>query len=141
MAYDVQVTIDCEKPHEQAKWWAEAMGWQVEPSDGDFIRSMVEQGHAQEEDTTVFEGNLVWKVGAAIANPANPSGPRLLFQSVPEPKTAKNRQHLDIQVGDERETVAQTLVEKGATILYRDSQGPYTWITMTDPEGNEFCLT
>lgn len=141
MAYDVQVTIDCERPHELAEWWAETMGWAVEPSDGDFIRGLVDQGHAEEADTMVFRGNLVWKIGAAITNPDNPGSPRVLFQTVPESKTVKNRMHFDVRVGDERETVAQTLVERGATILYRDSQGPFDWITMTDPEGNEFCLT
>ncbi|RRQ28208.1 VOC family protein [Rhodococcus sp. Eu-32] len=141
MAYDVQVTIDCAQPHEQAKWWAETLGWQVEPTDGNFVRGLVEKGHAREEDTVVFEGNLVWKIGAAIANPDNPNGPRILFQSVPEPKTVKNRQHLDVRVGDDREAVAKKLGARGARILHRGSQGPFDWITMADPEGNEFCLT
>jgi hypothetical protein len=141
MGYDVQVAIDCAKPHELAKWWAETLGWQVEPTDGDFIRSMVEKGYAREEDTLVFEGNLVWKVGAAIANPESPGGPRILFQAVPEPKTVKNRQHLDVRAGEEREAVAEKLIARGASILHRGSQGPFDWITMTDPEGNEFCLT
>ena len=37
---DFQVTIDCAEPHELADWWAEALGWQVEPSDEAFIRRM-----------------------------------------------------------------------------------------------------
>ncbi len=64
----------------------------------------------------------------------------MLFQWVPESKTVKNRLHFDIRVGDDREAVAQSLVEAGASIAYRGQLGPSTWITMTDPEGNEFCL-
>ncbi|WP_072806844.1 VOC family protein [Rhodococcoides yunnanense] len=141
MGYEFQVTVDSEKPHEQAKWWARTLGWQVEPSDGDFIRGLVEAGHAKQEDTEVFEGNLVWKIGAAIVDPEKPGSPRVLFQLVPESKTVKNRLHFDIRVGDQRETVAQELVAAGASISYRGQVGPSTWITMADPEGNEFCVS
>jgi hypothetical protein len=33
------------------------------------------------------------------------------------------------------------LVERGATELWRGSQGPFEWVTLADPEGNEFCVT
>ncbi|MDJ0396668.1 VOC family protein [Rhodococcus sp. G-MC3] len=141
MGYEIQVTIDSESPHEQAKWWATALGWQVEPSDGEFIKGLVEAGHARQEDTAVFEGNLVWKMGAAIGDPDTPGSPRVLFQEVPETKTVKNRLHFDIRVGEERESVAQQLEAAGASILHRGQVGPSTWITMTDPEGNEFCVS
>ena len=49
MAFDFQVAIDCAAPHELADWWAEALGWQVEPQDEAFIRRMVERGAASEE--------------------------------------------------------------------------------------------
>jgi hypothetical protein len=29
----------------------------------------------------------------------------------------------------------------GATFLHTGRQGPHTWVTMADPEGNEFCVT
>lgn len=141
MGHEIQVVIDSANPHEQAKWWASALGWQVEPSDGDFIRGLVDAGQAKEEDTLVFEGQLVWKVGAAISDPDRTGSPRVLFQVVPEAKSVKNRLHLDISAGDERESVAAKLVDAGASILYRESQGPFEWITMSDPEGNEFCVT
>ena len=141
MAVDFQVTIDCAGPHELADWWAEALGWQVEPQDEAFIRRMVDAGHATESDTTRHRGALVWKTGAAINSP-EPGRPRVLFQLVPEPKTVKNRVHLDLRVGDERrEAEVARLVALGATELYRASQGPLQWATMADPEGNEFCLT
>lgn len=141
MGYEFQVVVDSENPHEQAKWWASALGWQVEPSDGDFIRGLVDAGHAKVEDTLVFEGQLVWRIGAAIVDTSNPGSPRVLFQVVPESKSVKNRLHLDIRAGDERESVAAKLAGAGASILYRESQGPFEWITMSDPEGNEFCVT
>lgn len=140
MSMEFQVTVDSEKPHELAKWWADALGWEVEPSDEEFIRGLIDAGHAQEPDTTTFEGVLVWRQGAAIRDPDHPQRPRVLFQVVPESKQTKNRLHLDLQAGDGREDLAAELESKGATIMHRGSQGPYRWITMSDPEGNEFCL-
>lgn len=139
MAFDFQVTVDSMNPHTLADWWAEALGWVPEPSNEDFIRRMVTEGHASDEDTTTHRGVLVWKVGAAIRHPE--SGRRVLFQHVPEPKKVKNRVHLDVAVGDRREAEVARLTGLGAKVLYREQQGPYTWVTMTDPEGNEFCVT
>ena len=141
MAFDFQVTIDSSAPHELADWWAETLGWQVEQQDESFIRRMVQQGAASEEDTTEHRGALVWKVGAALTSP-DPGRPRVLFQLVPEAKTVKNRVHLDVRVGaDGREAEVARLLERGATELWRASQGPYEWVTLADPEGNEFCVS
>ncbi|MEK8072876.1 VOC family protein [Rhodococcoides navarretei] len=141
MGYVFQVVVDSVNPHALAKWWAQTLGWQVEPSDEDFIREMVAAGHARDEDTITFEGVLVWRAGAGIVDAGSPGTPRVLFQSVPEAKTVKNRLHLDIRVGDDRESVVTELEERGATVLHRGQQGPSVWITMTDPEGNEFCVS
>jgi hypothetical protein len=140
MSFDVQIVVDSAAPHALADWWAETLGWQVEAQDEAFIRRMVEQGAAGESDTTTHRGALVWKAGAAITSP-EPGRPRVLFQLVPEAKTVKNRLHLDVRVGDEaRETTVARLVERGARELWRGAQGPFTWVTLADPEGNEFCL-
>ena len=140
MATDFQVTIDCAAPQELADWWAEALGWQVEPQDEAFIRRMIDAGYASEEDTTTHRGALVWRSGAAINSP-DPGRPRVLFQLAAEAKTVKNRLHLDVRVGDERrEAEVARLVGMGATELWRSSQGPFTWATLADPEGNEFCV-
>ena len=141
MAYEFQVTVDSGDPHGLADWWAETLGWQVEPQDEAFIRRMVDTGAATKEDTTVHRGALVWKVGAALNSP-DEGRPRVLFQLVPEAKTVKNRVHLDIRVGaDRREAEVARLIERGATELWRGSQGPFEWVTLADPEGNEFCVT
>jgi hypothetical protein len=141
MATDVQLVIDSADPHGLADWWAETLGWQVEPQDEAFIRRMVESGAATAEDTTTHRGALVWRVGAALNSP-DPGRPRVLFQAVPEAKTVKNRVHLDLRVGDEdREDAVARLTARGATELHRGAQGPFRWVTMADPEGNEFCVT
>lgn len=145
MAHGFQVVVDCADPHALADWWADALGWQVEPSDEAFIRRMIEQGHASESDTTTHRGVLVWRTGQAIRPPADLAagpGSRVLFQLVPEPKTVKNRVHLDLRVGqDDVEAEAERLIGNGATFLHRGQQGPHFWITLADPEGNELCVS
>ena len=59
MAYEFQVAVDCADPHALADWWAETLGWQVEPSDEAFIRRMISAGHATDSDTTLHNGMLV----------------------------------------------------------------------------------
>ena len=141
MAFDFQVAIDCTSPHELADWWAEALGWEVEAQDESFIRRMIEEGHATDEQTVRHRGALVWRSATAMNSP-EPGRPRVLFQVVPEPKTVKNRVHLDVRAGpDRREAEVARLVAMGATELWRASQGPYEWVTLSDPEGNEFCVS
>jgi hypothetical protein len=145
MAYDFQVTVDCRDPHPLAQWWAETLGWVVEPTDEAFIRRMIAEGYASDGDTTVHNGSLVWKEGAAIRHPDGPeSGPRkrVLFQLVPEAKTLKNRVHLDVWVGAENVAPeVERLTARGATFLHNGQQGPHSWVTLADPEGNEFCVS
>lgn len=74
-------------------------------------------------------------------------GPRLFFQRVPEPKTMKNRVHLDVRVGvgltgDERVAEAARLEELGARrvrLLLADEENE-SCLLMQDVEGNEFDL-
>jgi hypothetical protein len=75
--------------------------------------------------------------------------PRILFQRVPEGKTAKNRVHFDINVGadlqgDERiarvKEEADRIEALGATRQREATERGEFWIVMQDPEGNEFCL-
>ncbi len=146
MPYDFQIAVDASEPHQLADWWAETLGWVVEPTDETFIRKMIAEGHATEAETMTHNGALVWREGAAIRHPDAPSGlsrPRILFQLVPEARTVKNRWHLDVRVGEENvDAVVATLTRRGATYLWTGSQGPvHWWVTMADPEGNEFCVT
>ena len=66
----------------------------------------------------------------------------LLFINVPDDKVVKNRVHLDLRPVDRtREEEVARLVELGATEVadFRRPDGT-GWITLTDPEGNEFCV-
>ncbi|HUB42231.1 MAG TPA: VOC family protein [Streptosporangiaceae bacterium] len=145
MAVNFQVAVDCMSPHELADWWAQTLSWEVEKSDPAFIRRMIDEGYATEEETTTHDGQLAWRTGAAIRHPDGPDTGerrRIIFQQVPEPKTAKNRWHLDIWVGaDNVREQADRLISRGATFLHEGQQGPHRWITLADPEGNEFCVS
>jgi predicted enzyme related to lactoylglutathione lyase len=49
--------------------------------------------------------------------------------------------HIDLRIGDDDpEALRRRLIERGATVLHTGRQGPHTWATMADPEGNEFCV-
>jgi predicted enzyme related to lactoylglutathione lyase len=69
----------------------------------------------------------------------NGTGPRLLFQVVPEDKVVKNRVHLDVAVPD-RQAEIQRLVELGGTRLRDVEEDGEAWTVLQDPEGNEFCI-
>lgn len=145
MAYRFQVVVDSRDPHAQADWWAETLGWTVEPSDEDFIRSMVAQGYATEAETTTHNGVLVWASAQAICPPdevGRKDRQRFLFQTVPEGKSVKNRVHWDVRLdGDDKDAIRAALEARGATFLWEGHEGPRGWYTMADPEGNEFCIS
>lgn len=146
MGLNIQIAVDCKNPHDLADWWAETLDWAVEPQDEAFIRSMIEQGYATEAETMTHNGKLVWKDGAAIRPKeeldAKAPARRLLFQTVPEQKTLKNRVHWDVRLdGRDKDEVRTELEARGATFLWTASQGPHSWHTMADPEGNEFCIS
>lgn len=143
--YRIQVNVDCRDAHAQADWWAQTLGWVVEPTNQDFIQQMIDSGYATEEDTQVHGGVRVWRGAAAVCPPselADPTRRRIVFQEVPEAKTVKNRIHVDVVTGGEDiNRLREKLEERGATYVATHSQGPHTWHVMTDPEGHEFCLS
>ncbi|MFE7646062.1 VOC family protein [Streptomyces phaeoluteigriseus] len=105
-----QVIVDSADPVALGRWWAEALGWVV-------------VNDAAEE----FE-----------IRPAPDRLPGLLFGPVPEAKTVKNRLHLDFRPEDQRAEV-ERLLALGAR--HADvGQGEVSWVTLADPEGNEFCV-
>jgi hypothetical protein len=146
MTLNIQVVVDCANPHVLADWWAETLDWAVEPQDEGFIRSMIDQGFATEAETLTHQGKLVWRDGAAIRPPeeldAKAPARRILFQTAPEGKTVKNRVHWDVRLaGADKDAARAALEARGATYLWSASQGPHSWHTMADPEGNEFCIS
>jgi predicted enzyme related to lactoylglutathione lyase len=69
-------------------------------------------------------------------------GTGMLFIPVPEGKSAKNRLHLDLSPErGTRDEMVEAAVAAGATVVgdHRTPDG-MGWVTLTDPEGNEFCL-
>lgn len=143
--YQIQVNVDCRDAHAQADWWAETLGWVVEHADESFVRRMIDEGYATEEDTQLHGGVLVWRGAAAVCPPdevGRPARRRIVFQEVPEAKMVKNRLHLDVVTGGEDiDRLREQLEARGATYLATHSQGPHSWHVMADPEGHEFCVS
>jgi hypothetical protein len=145
MSREVQITFDCADPGAVAEFWAEVLGYRVQPPPDGF-----DSWPAALEAFGIPRDQ--WNSRSAVL-PVDGDGPRLFFQQVPEGKTVKNRVHLDVRAapgltGDERmetlEAEATRLEALGATRAYRIEPDPATMneghITMQDPEGNEFCL-
>jgi predicted enzyme related to lactoylglutathione lyase len=104
------VTIDCEDPAALAPFWTEALDFRIVSDwDGEYL---------------VLAGEI---------------GPRVSLQRVPEPRTGKNRVHLDL-AADDRAAEVSRLVALGATVLDEHAVPGLYWTVLADPEGNEFCV-
>lgn len=134
------MTFDAYDPHSLATFWAAALHY-VKEDHSAFVDQLIEAGRLTEDDAVETAAGLGFRDAAACEDPSG-ERPRLYFQRVPEPKTAKNRVHLDLHVGSEHvEPEADRLVALGATRAWTGSdRGPYT-VTLRDPEGNEFCVS
>ena len=84
------VTMDAADPAAQGRFWAEALGYVLEPPP---------PPHETWEETLISWGlpEERWNDASAIVDPTG-VGPRVFIQKVPEPKSAKNRVHLDFHV-------------------------------------------
>ena len=143
MAIRLQVVFDAADPPKLAAFWGEAIGYvEEDPPDGfDSWEAWAVANDLPRED---------WDNYASRVDPDG-AGPRLFFQRVPEPKTAKNRVHLDLDVSggrgtpieDRRRRVADAVeraVAAGATRVKAYDEAGQHWVVLQDPEGNEFCL-
>jgi hypothetical protein len=152
MSRDFQVTFDAADPIALSRFWAEVLHYVLQPPPG---REVGPDEDPIEAWMEVLEAAGVpadqRDVASAIIDPEG-TRPRVFFQKVPEPKTAKNRVHLDVRAapgleGDERMAVLESecdrLVALGATRVQRSEPAPPMsagFIVMQDPAGNEFCL-
>jgi catechol 2,3-dioxygenase-like lactoylglutathione lyase family enzyme len=69
-----------------------------------------------------------------------PTPPAIVFVTVPEGKTVKNRLHLDLSPVDRsHEAEVERLIGLGARHA-EVGQGKIPWAVLADPEGNEFCV-
>lgn len=148
----IQLTFDAHSPQTLGLFWAEVLGYVVDPPPGGEIgtpEETLQAWFAALEAMGVPESE--WDSRFAIIDPDG-VGPRVFLQRVPEAKTAKNRLHVDVRAavglsGDERmaalEAECERLLALGATRLRRHEPAPPMsdgWLVLADPEGNEFCL-
>jgi hypothetical protein len=103
------MTFDCADALVLARFWAAALGSDVD------------------EDSTSEK---------AFVEAAGWGGPNLWFAAVPEPKTAKNRVHLDLRAPGPVADEVRRLESLGATVKHAGAD----LVVMLDPEGNEFCV-
>jgi hypothetical protein len=147
-AIRTQVVFDATEPHKLAAFWANALRYEHEEIDA-FVSGLVEAGHVPPQYTIEIGGKRRWRSLASLRHPDDPvdergvgTGRRILFQAVPEPKTVKNRVHLDLLVGPEaRDAEVQRLVALGATVMGAHDGDEGRWTLMADPEGNEFDVS
>ena len=102
----LEIVVDTADPSRICRWWAHVLGTEAKDHD---------DGYAYID--VVPEAPFDW----------------LCFVPVPEPKTVKNRVHLDVTTPD-----VQLLVDGGATLL-RARDDEISWSVLADPDGNEFC--
>ncbi|MGW1340594.1 VOC family protein [Kribbella sp. NPDC002412] len=152
MSREVQITFDAHDPRALSTFWRDVLGYVHPGPPGVEL--------AEGADPLAAWDELLARIGvpedqrntrSAIEDPDG-NRPRVFFQQVPEGKSVKNRVHLDVRVapgleGDERmaalEAECTRLEALGATRVRRFEPEPPMeagFITMQDPEGNEFCL-
>jgi Glyoxalase-like domain len=141
-----QLTIDASDPARLARFWAPALGYQSVPP---------------AEPATTWHQHYRARLGGQAAfsdRIFDPAGlrPPIWFQAVPEAKAGKNRLHLDLYpTGRDPalplprrieivEAKVAELVALGAGVQQRNRDDgpadPFYWVTLHDPEGNEFCV-
>jgi predicted enzyme related to lactoylglutathione lyase len=109
----IEINIDCADPDRVAAFWGDVLGWSVQR-----------------------KGELRWM--SATGKPGE--GLMLVFVEVPEPKTVKNRVHIDLgPSGCDQRQELERLRSLGASHV-DIGQSDVPWVVLADPEGNEFCL-
>ena len=120
-----EIVVDCHDPVAQAAFWAAALDYHVVRSED----GQVEIGPWEREPPDLAE-----QVRLA------PTAPTLVFVTVPEGKTVKNRLHLDVRPVDcshDREVERLIGLEARRADV---GHGTRPWVMLADPEGNEFCV-
>ncbi|MFF8554070.1 VOC family protein [Streptomyces sp. NPDC015501] len=139
MPVRIDLTLDCSDAQLLAAFWKSALGYVDQPPPPPFA--------TREEWLAQFdlpEGETV-DDGAWLCDPDS-IGPRLSILKVPEPKTAKNRLHIDVRIAvhgipaerwDRIRAEAARLVAAGGSVVAEVDEHH---VVMADPEGNEFCV-
>ncbi|NGO11127.1 VOC family protein [Streptomyces sp. HC44] len=117
-----ELAIDCADPHGLARFWCSVLGYEVQGA---------EEGVVAIGSPAVPEGK----------NRPGPVPPTLTFARVPEGKTVKNRLHIDVNPTDrDQDEEVRRLLDLGARHADVGQTGDESWVTLADPEGNEFCV-
>ena len=118
--------IDCRDPRSLATWWAEALDWQIVYETDDECVIIPSWADAEQMQNTPWEQ----------------LGPGLVFVTVPEAKTIKNRLHLDFapHTSQDRDAEIARLENLGAKRIDVGQSPDVGWTVLADPEGNEFCV-
>jgi hypothetical protein len=150
MTADWHLTIDCADTSRLVTFWCEALGYVPEPApDGwdSWLAYWRAAGIPDDELEGAEHGS------GAIVDPEGVR-PRIWFQEVPEPKSVKNRLHVDVRHTPGREAMpyaerrasvdaeVERLLALGASVARRNAPegADYYAVTLHDPEGNEFCV-
>lgn len=120
------VVVDSHDIALQARWWAETLDYQI-------------VFEAEDEVALVPKHASIDHIGDVGSWLRQPQG--LVFVTVPEDKTIKNRLHIDLAPHSDQDRDAEIakLIARGAT-LADVGQGDVPWTVLQDPEGNEFCV-
>jgi glyoxalase superfamily protein len=119
------IVVDCAHPAALARFWVSVLdGYAVAPYDEEEMAKLRAKGIDDPED----DPTVLVESGPGVY-------PRFWFVLVPEPKTVKNRLHLDLGADDPTAEL-QRLIGLGARVEAELDR----WTVLTDPEGNEFCL-
>jgi hypothetical protein len=142
MSKGFQVTFDAANPAGLAEFWALALNYELEKPPSGFTSW-------EEFAEKIGLPRERWDSMAAVVDPEK-SGPRLLFQRMPEGKTAKNRMHLDVNASKpyghtdqgwrQVEDHVRTLTAAGATVVREVNEAIGRCVVTQDLEGNEFCV-
>ncbi|MGX7677521.1 VOC family protein [Jatrophihabitans sp. DSM 45814] len=107
------IAIDAVQPRRVADFWCGVLGWRVVEEDGSVI---------------------------SLA-PPDGAWPTIDVVAVPENKIVKNRLHLDLRAdGLTTSEELERLLALGARYADVGQAADATWVVLSDPEGNEFCL-
>ena len=114
----VHMVVDAHDTSHLAQFWAAALGWEV--------------GFDEPDEAAVWPAGFDYPGPGALP---------LVFVPVPEPKTVKNRIHLDLasQSAADQEEIVRRVRDLGA-VPVDVGQGDVPWAVLADPEGNEFCV-
>ena len=77
-----------------------------------------------------YDGTYLILMGGPVA---------MAFQKVDDPTPGKNRLHLDL-TADDLDAEVDRLTSAGAGLVERRGDEHFRWVTLTDPDGNEFCV-